>query len=63
MAAHPGHILRPAVTGTALCIITPVMFVKEIFTVDAAMKVISFLRRITVKLEYHRAVMSLLSHM
>ena len=52
--------------GTALCIVTPVMFVKEMFCVDAAMKVISFLRRMTVKLEYHLAVMflmSLMSHM
>ena len=52
--------------GTALCIVTPVIFVKEMLSVDAAMKVISFLLRMTVKLEYHLAVMflmSLMSHM
>ena len=63
MAAHPGRVLRPAFTGTALCIVTPVIFVKEMLSVDAAMKEISFLRRMTVKLEYHRAVISLVSHM
>ena len=59
----PAHVVR---VGTALCIVTPVIFVKEMLSVDAAMKVISFLRRMTVKLEYHLAVMflmSLMSHM
>ena len=58
--------LTLCVWATALCIVTPVIFVKEMLSVDAAMKVISFLRRMTVKLEYHLAVMflmSLMSHM
>ena len=59
----PAHVVRLC---TALCIVTPVIFVKEMLSVEAAMKVISFLRRMTVKLEYHLAVMflmSLMSHM
>ena len=44
MAAHPGRSLCSVFAGTTFAIATPLTLVKEIFSVDAAMKVISLLR-------------------